>query len=67
MIVIFLLAAYALQFPGGVGPINLNEVECNGTEQQLSDCPANEIGDHNCDHFEDAGVVCIDTRIRPGK
>ena len=52
--------AYALGYPGGVRPIILDDVRCTGDELRLTDCPANEIGDHDCNHFEHAAVVCIE-------
>ena len=36
----------------------LDNVRCNGTESFLSECDANPWGNHNCRHWEDAGVVC---------
>ena len=33
-------------------------MSCNGTERRLSDCPASEVGVHNCGHWEDAGAIC---------
>ena len=42
----------------GTGPIILDNVACVGGEARVIDCPANAIGTHNCDHSEDAGVVC---------
>lgn len=42
----------------GSGPITLDNVVCTGSEARLIDCPANPIGTHNCDHGEDAGVIC---------
>ena len=44
--------------PEGTGQIWLDEVSCDGTEDILLKCVANPIGNHNCDHLEDAGVVC---------
>ena len=46
-------------FGGGVGPIHLDDVVCNGTEPNLLFCSYPGIGIHNCGHFEDAGVQCI--------
>ena len=39
-------------------PIHLDELSCTGLESRLIDCPANDIGDNNCNHGEDAGVTC---------
>jgi hypothetical protein len=39
-------------------PIWLDNLSCSGTETSLFDCPANDIGDSNCNHNEDVGVQC---------
>ena len=39
----------------------MNEVHCAGNESFLSNCPFAGWGVHNCDHGEDAGVVCGNT------
>lgn len=50
----------ALQgFGGGSGKVWIENVGCFGTEQRLEDCGHNGFGNHNCDHEEDAGVICI--------
>ena len=58
--VIYTIAgATALQsahFGQGVGPIYLDDVACGGLEIDIFDCTANTM--HNCDHTEDAGVMC---------
>lgn len=42
----------------GSGPIFLDDVQCSGSEIILSFCDHGGIGNHNCGHQEDAGVVC---------
>ena len=54
-----LLAAHAGRFSPGRGSIFLDNVNCNGTELQFTDCRNHGVGVHNCGHYEDAGVVCI--------
>ena len=44
-------------FGQGTGPIQLDNVQCSGTETQLQDCSL--IRTHNCAHYEDAGVTCV--------
>ena len=45
-------------FGPGTGFIFLDNVGCRGNETNLDDCAHNVVGVHNCDHGEDAGVIC---------
>ena len=43
-------------FGFGSGDIAFDDVQCSGSEMTLLQC--NTSTDHNCNHYEDAGVVC---------
>ena len=43
-------------FGPGSGPINMDNVQCSGSEDFLVNCTY--LGTHNCIHSEDAGVTC---------
>ena len=45
-------------FGSGSGPIHLDDVVCDGTEPSLLECARSSIGQHDCDHSEDAEVRC---------
>ncbi|XP_033643912.1 uncharacterized protein LOC117303722 isoform X2 [Asterias rubens] len=47
------------EFGVGEGNIIMDDVECEGTETSLEDCPFGGFGMHNCVPKESAGVVCI--------
>ena len=52
--------AYNLAFHGSGDelPIVLDDVFCEGTENNLLECP--HTTSHNCIHVEDAGVKCYE-------
>ena len=49
------------RFGQGEGAIYLDELGCNGSEYRLVDC-AYDGDASDCRHYEDAGVLCSDTR-----
>ncbi|NXN10700.1 DMBT1 protein, partial [Indicator maculatus] len=60
-------APHGAHFGPGSGLIWLDDVSCTGTEAALSQCPAQPWGHSNCQHREDASVVCsAAARLGPG-
>ena len=51
-----LIAYSSAYFGQGTGDIAMDDVQCVGNETALTLCP--HTTDHNCGHFEDAGVRC---------
>ena len=45
-------------FGSGTGPIYLDNVDCNGTENNLTDCEQSSYISCYYGHSEDAGVRC---------
>ena len=48
-------------FGSGEGFIHLSNIVCTGTEDRLFDCGGSPVGQHFCNHGEDAGVICEGT------
>ncbi|XP_069120515.1 CD5 antigen-like [Argopecten irradians] len=46
------------RYGSGVGPIWLDETQCTGQETNLGQCTMEPYGRGDCDHSEDAGVIC---------
>uniref|UniRef100_A0A452SEM3 SRCR domain-containing protein n=1 Tax=Ursus americanus TaxID=9643 RepID=A0A452SEM3_URSAM len=49
-------------FGPGSGNIFLDNLQCSGLEHYLGQCAHSGWSEHNCDHHEDAGVICSGTR-----
>ena len=42
----------------GTGIVQIDYVQCNGTETKLNDCQKSEVGAGVCAHRDDVGVRC---------
>ncbi|ESO86370.1 hypothetical protein LOTGIDRAFT_129408, partial [Lottia gigantea] len=51
-------------FGRGSGPIFLDDVTCDGSESNIFECSTKPIGKSNCNHREDAGVICKPSDIQ---
>ncbi|KAM6293657.1 antigen WC1.1-like [Porphyrio hochstetteri] len=51
-------ASVSAHYGKGSGQIWMDDVNCTGTEASLWSCPSRAWGQHNCQHNEDAGVLC---------
>ena len=49
-----------LHFGQGSGPIYVDELACRENKTSILYCPGNPIGQHDCTHREDIGVICED-------
>ena len=45
-------------FGAGTGPIWYDNLNCFGNETSLTQCQTKAVGDNDCSHKEDAGVIC---------
>ena len=45
-------------FGSGTGNITLDNIECRGSEQLLSQCLHNDFYKNDCSHGEDVGIAC---------
>ncbi|XP_065818076.1 deleted in malignant brain tumors 1 protein-like [Labrus bergylta] len=45
------------------GPIWLDDVGCSGNEISITECRHPGLGVHNCNHVEDASVICEDSAL----
>ena len=45
-------------FGEGSNTIWLDDVQCTGRESSILKCPHLPLGENNCGHAEDAGVIC---------
>ena len=46
-------------FGEGSGPIHLSRAQCKSSDTILTDCRIDKTGINNCQHSEDAGVICM--------
>ena len=60
-----LSAPHGAAFGSGSISILMDNVECSGTERRLQDC--DRAIDNDCNHSEDAGVVCSDPDQSEGR
>lgn len=53
-----LLSPGNARYGPGSGPIWLDDVNCTGREFIIKHCHSKPWGKHNCNHHEDASVIC---------
>ncbi|XP_078080868.1 lysyl oxidase homolog 3B-like isoform X2 [Mustelus asterias] len=56
---------HSAKYGKGAGRVWLDNLDCRGTEEDVSQCKSLGWGQTDCTHEEDAGVICKDERI-PG-
>ena len=52
-------APISARFGAGSGQIWLDNLGCSGGEKSIENCPHSGWGEENCDHDEDASVICL--------
>ena len=52
-------ARVSAYFGEGSGLILLDDVNCGKSESSIFACRHRIFGEHDCNHWEDAGVMCI--------
>jgi len=57
------VAVTTASFGAGQGRILLDDVHCTGNETSIMSCSHTPIGSNNCNHNEDAGVICTDSEL----
>ncbi|XP_029365019.1 uncharacterized protein LOC115047931 isoform X2 [Echeneis naucrates] len=57
-------AMQSAHFGQGSGNIWLDDLTCSGHESSLTECGHGGVGVQNCNHGEDAGVICSGSLIR---
>uniref|UniRef100_A0A8C2HXD4 SRCR domain-containing protein n=1 Tax=Cyprinus carpio TaxID=7962 RepID=A0A8C2HXD4_CYPCA len=56
----------AAHFGPGSGKIWMDDVGCSGSESSIFDCSKTKMGDQDCGHSEDVGVICSGIRLVGG-
>ncbi|XP_073803072.1 scavenger receptor cysteine-rich domain-containing group B protein isoform X3 [Danio rerio] len=59
-------AKSAAYFGQGTGPVWLNTVQCNGTENSLVNCTSSQWGIQSGNHSKDSGVICNNVKLVSG-
>ena len=52
---------FGFRFGDGRGSMWVSGIQCRGDETNINQCQQNILGVNDCNHWEDAGVIC------PGK
>jgi len=48
------------RYGDGSGPNWLDNVQCNGTETNITDCRLDGWGSHDCQYYQDVSISCFD-------